>query len=109
MATFNNVHFIVLFDITFSMERLNLRTAGGKAKIIGTVTGIGGAMVMTFVKGVEIGTSFHVNLLHHKNGANPHASSGGRTVLGALCALAGVISYALWLIIQVSFPFFLIL
>ncbi|OIV91554.1 hypothetical protein TanjilG_08966 [Lupinus angustifolius] len=83
-----------------SLERLNLRTRGGKGKIVGTLTGIGGAMVLTFVKGVEINMR-HVNLLHHSNGVHEeHSSSGGKSAIGALCALASGISYALWLIIQ---------
>ncbi|XP_061364552.1 WAT1-related protein At1g68170-like [Gastrolobium bilobum] len=90
-----------IMAVSFGLERLNLRTRAGKAKILGTLTGIGGAMVLTFVKGVEIKMgSFHVNLLHHQNGAYHHASAGGKTILGALCVLASCISYALWLIIQ---------
>lgn len=88
------------------MERLNLRTAAGKAKIVGTLIGIGGAMVLTFVKGVHIEFgSFHLNLLHPPNGTHAHATTGAHTLLGSLCALASGISYALWLIIQVHFHF----
>lgn len=86
-----------------SLEKLNLRTAAGKAKILGTMIGIGGAMVLTFVKGEEIKMgSSHLNLLHHPNGAHPHTTTGGKTVLGSLCSLASGISYASWLIVQVS-------
>lgn len=90
------------------MEKLNLRTKAGKAKIIGTMTGISGAMVLTFVKGIEINIgSFHLNLLHHQNGVvsahSPQATISTRnTILGSLCALASSSSYALWLIIHVS-------
>lgn len=90
-----------MFNGLYSLERLNLRTAAGKAKIAGTLIGIGGAMVLTFVKGkeIKIGT-FDFNLLH-QNGARPPAqASGGKTVLGSLSALASGVSYALWLIIQ---------
>ncbi|KAL9321434.1 hypothetical protein ACSQ67_013273 [Phaseolus vulgaris] len=90
-----------ILALCFGLERLNLRTAAGKAKIAGTLIGIGGAMVLTFVKGkeIKIGT-FDFNLLH-QNGARPPAqASGGKTVLGSLSALASGVSYALWLIIQ---------
>jgi hypothetical protein len=97
------------WKLIFSMEKLNLRTKAGKAKIIGTVTGIGGAMVLTFVKGIEIKIgSFHFNFLHNQNGvgSHPHATiSTVNTILGSLCAMASTISYALWLIIHVSFNF----
>lgn len=92
------------------MEKLNLRTKAGKAKIVGTIIGIGGAMILTFIKGVEIKMgSFHLNLLHHQNdvGSHSHATtiSTGNTILGSLYAMVSAISYALWLIIQV-FCFF---
>ena len=88
---------------------MNLGTAAGKAKIFGTIIGIGGAMVLTFFKGAEIDfLSTHINLLHHEpyqnqNGhvAPAHPTSGRNTLFGALLAFVGVLSYALWLIIQV--------
>ncbi|XP_057430672.1 WAT1-related protein At1g68170-like [Lotus japonicus] len=92
-----------IMAVSFGLEKLNLRTAAGKAKIVGTLTGIGGAMVLTFVKGIDIKMgSFHINLLHYPNGAQHSQASttGGKTLLGSLCALASGISYALWLIIQ---------
>ncbi|KAG5000568.1 hypothetical protein JHK87_021640 [Glycine soja] len=90
-----------ILAVCFGMERLNLRTAAGKAKIVGTLIGIGGAMVLTFVKGVHIEFgSFHLNLLHPQNGKHAHSATGAHTLLGSLCALASGISYALWLIIQ---------
>jgi len=88
------------------LERLNLRTAGGKAKIIGTITGISGAMVLTFLKGPEIEIlSFHINLFNNPNTnvVHPHASSGFMTIFGALASVGSNVSYALWLIIQVGF------
>ncbi|XP_058752236.1 WAT1-related protein At1g25270-like [Vicia villosa] len=96
-----------IMAVSFGLEKLNLRTRSGKAKIIGTMTGISGAMVLTFVKGVEINIgSFNLNLLHHQNGVvskhSPQATtiSTSNTILGSLCALASSTSYALWLIIH---------
>ncbi|KHN33488.1 Auxin-induced protein 5NG4-like protein [Glycine soja] len=90
-----------ILAVCFGLERLNLTTAAGKAKIVGTLIGIGGAMVLTFVKGEEIELgSFHLNLLHPPNGTHAHATTGADTLLGSLCALGSGISYALWLIIQ---------
>lgn len=95
---------ICIFKFFVRLEKFNLGTAGGKAKIIGTLTGIGGAMLLTFYKGSQIDTpSFHLTFLHPHNGhvAYSHSSSGGNMPLGALCALSGCLSYALWLIVQV--------
>lgn len=92
-----------IISLSFGLERLNLRRAGGKAKIIGTITGISGAMLLTFIKGPEVKMlSFHVNLFNHRNGhvVHPHATSGLMTIFGALASVASNVSYAMWLIIQ---------
>ncbi|XP_054801110.1 WAT1-related protein At1g25270-like [Prosopis cineraria] len=92
-----------LLALCFRLERLNLKSGAGKAKIMGTLIGVGGAMLLTFFKGARIHTaSFHVNLLHHNNGhvASSNSSSGGNTILGALCALGSSVSFAIWLIVQ---------
>ncbi|XP_057431623.1 WAT1-related protein At1g68170-like [Lotus japonicus] len=91
----------LIIAASFRLEKINLETTAGKAKIVGTITGIGGAMVLTLVKGKEIKIeSFHVNLLHPQNGTHPHAGGTGENLLGALCSLASGTSYSLWLIIQ---------
>jgi len=83
-----------------------LRAAAGKAKVLGTLIGIGGAMMLIFLKGLEINIwPFHINLMHphqHQNShvASVHADFGSKW-LGALCAVASCFSFALWLIIQV--------
>lgn len=89
--------------------------AGDKAKVLGTIIGIGGAMLLTFFKGVEIDIwSFHINIMHphshhYQNGSvlapttlpHAHHSSTEHRLLGAFCAIASCFSYSLWLIIQV--------
>ncbi|MED6112770.1 hypothetical protein PIB30_064658 [Stylosanthes scabra] len=51
------------------LEKLILGAAAGKAKVVGTITGISGAMVLTFYKGIRIDIwSSHINLLHHSHG-----------------------------------------
>ncbi|RVW85683.1 WAT1-related protein [Vitis vinifera] len=48
------------------MERLAIGTIAGKAKLMGTIMSLGGAMILTFYKGVEIKLwSTNINLLHH--------------------------------------------
>lgn len=84
-----------------------MRAASGKAKVLGTLIGIGGAMVLTFIKGKEIHIwPFHINLLdphQHQNGhVASHSDDSGINLLGVLCAIASCFSFAMWFIIQVS-------
>ncbi|KAM5574687.1 WAT1-related protein [Rosa sericea] len=93
--------------VIFRLERLNLRSTGGKAKVLGTLMGVGGAMLLTFYKGVEINIwSTHVDLLHKSHQPSRHlAAHNSKTdfadrILSCLLALGSSLGYALWLIIQ---------
>ncbi|KAJ4951600.1 hypothetical protein NE237_028432 [Protea cynaroides] len=94
-----------IMAVTLSLERLGIRTIAGKAKVVGTVIGIGGAMVLTFYKGAELNMlSTNIDLTRGlgqgtSTTSASHVESGNR-VLGSLLALGCCFSYALWLIIQ---------
>ncbi|KAF5454150.1 hypothetical protein F2P56_023834 [Juglans regia] len=89
----------------FGLEKLSLGTIAGKAKVLGTLTGIGGAMLLTFYRGAEINIwSTHVDLLHHgqhQTGGHSVASPESENLLlGSILALGSCLSFASWLIIQ---------
>ncbi|WRX13333.1 EamA domain - like 10 [Theobroma cacao] len=90
-----------IMAVTIGLEKLAFGTMAGRAKVLGTVIGIGGAMLLTFYKGFQINMgSKHLDLLRHgRHGASSHAGSAHH-LLGALLALCSCISYALWLNIQ---------
>ncbi|KAK0591256.1 hypothetical protein LWI29_037620 [Acer saccharum] len=105
-ATSNLVPAITfILSVSFGLENPGIRTMAGKAKVLGTLMGIGGAMLLTFYKGVEINiSSTHIDLLHHDHPqsghmASSHASST-KYIFGLLLALGSCFSYALWLIVQ---------
>ncbi|XP_061338553.1 WAT1-related protein At1g68170-like [Gastrolobium bilobum] len=86
-----------ILAVCFGLESLNVRTSTGKAKVLGTLMGIGGAMILTFYKSTEIHLwSTHVNLIRH---IQPHNVSTTQ-ILGSALALGTCISYSIWLIIQ---------
>ncbi|KAK3184952.1 hypothetical protein Dsin_032238 [Dipteronia sinensis] len=105
-ATSNLVPAITfIMSISFGLEKLGIRTMAGKAKVLGTLLGIGGAMLLTFYKGVEINpSSTHIDLLHHDHPYSGHMSSSHTSstkyLLGLLLALGSCFSYAFWLIVQ---------
>lgn len=76
---------------------------GGLAKVVGTFIGIGGATILTFLKGVEIKLwSTQINLLHH-HALEPSKSANNRTLFGCLLSLLCTFVYSMGLIIQVNF------
>ncbi|BAT74024.1 hypothetical protein VIGAN_01160700 [Vigna angularis var. angularis] len=91
-----------ILAISCGMEKLNMRSTAGKAKVVGTIIGIGGSMFLTFFKGQEIDVkSFHTDLLHKNNHVlTLHNTDSSHRFLGALCGFGSCFSFALWLIIQ---------
>ncbi|PKA51698.1 WAT1-related protein [Apostasia shenzhenica] len=92
-----------IMAVMFRLESLRIRSSSGKAKLLGTLIGVSGAMILTFFKGKELNLSTSINLL------KPHSSSAagvppqyepGNRVLGSIMAIASCFSYAIWLIIQ---------
>ncbi|KAL4028031.1 hypothetical protein IC575_011223 [Cucumis melo] len=88
------------------MEKLKIKKKEGVAKVLGTLMGIGGAMILTFYKGFEINIwTTHVDLLHGRNVSHlpPHSHSHSHShnlLLGSVLALASCLSYSFWLILQ---------
>lgn len=94
-----------IMAISARLEKLNWGLVEGKAKVIGTVIGIGGAMLMIFYKGVEINIwSSNINLMHQHRNQNglmdPKHRDFSNNIVGVPCAIASVCSFSLWLIIQ---------
>ncbi|KAF8014010.1 hypothetical protein BT93_I1772 [Corymbia citriodora subsp. variegata] len=98
-----------IMAVFFGLERVVIGRIEGKAKVLRTLMGIGGAMVLTFYKGFEIQMwSTHVNLLHYGHQslpANHHpaflsSAKHGAHVQGPLFTIGSCIFFSLWLIIQ---------
>ncbi|XP_055959867.1 WAT1-related protein At1g68170-like isoform X3 [Mercurialis annua] len=84
------------------LEKVRLGTTTDKAKVFGILIGIGGAMVFTFYKGVEIKIwSTNVDLLKHKNHTQLHKdNSTSHHIIGSCLAFASCVCFGMWLIIQ---------
>ncbi|KAL6513161.1 hypothetical protein OROGR_020647 [Orobanche gracilis] len=95
-----------ILAIFFRLERLGLTTVAGKAKVVGTVLCIGGAMVLTFYKGCEVKIwSTHFDLIHeYQQSPGGHVAvahhSPNNSILGPLLALACCFTISLSYIVQ---------
>ncbi|KAG5040615.1 hypothetical protein JHK85_013091 [Glycine max] len=102
VAIFNLVPAVTfILSILCGYEKLNMRTAATNAKVLGTILGITGSMLLSFLKGVEINIwkDIHINLFH-KNINSQLGTSHGREWLGVLCGIGSCLSFSIWLIIQ---------
>ncbi|RVW85754.1 WAT1-related protein [Vitis vinifera] len=86
--------------IILRMESLSIKTNVGKAKVLGTILSIAGAMVLTFYKGREIKLwSTNINLLHQDHHDMSEQSSRNQA-LGGFLGVASAVSMAVWMILQ---------
>lgn len=83
--------------IPFGLERLGIRSFAGQAKVLGTIICIGGAMLMTFYKGIAI--RLWPSAFHLKQG-NARTHTSENFTKGAMFLVANCISWAIWYIIQ---------
>ncbi|KAB1206972.1 hypothetical protein CJ030_MR7G008112 [Morella rubra] len=94
-----------ILAVSVGMERLNLKTMEGRAKVLGTFIGMGGVTLLTLYRGREIHLwSTHLNLLHRgadQTGllSSPHRKSENLP-LGCVMGVGSCLSSAVWLIIQ---------
>ncbi|XP_024959867.1 WAT1-related protein At1g25270-like [Cynara cardunculus var. scolymus] len=95
--------FTFVIGVLFGTEKVKIGTKGGKAKVVGTLVGVVGAMVLTFYKGRQLNIwSTHYNVLH----GDGHVASTHKTsthhLIGSLSALGSCLSIALYLTLQVK-------
>ncbi|KAI3903709.1 hypothetical protein MKW98_032363 [Papaver atlanticum] len=89
-----------IMAILCGFEVLGFGNVAGKAKVLGTLIGISGAMLLTFYKGVEIPMwSTHALHIHHDDHGG-QVSTSGKRVLGSLLAVGSCLCYATWLMVQ---------
>lgn len=87
------------------MERLDIHRLAGQAKLLGTLLGIGGALVLNLYKGMKITLpSMHIHLLHNANDTTTAAQhTANDDIWGSVLAFLSCASYAAWLIFQVKY------
>lgn len=87
------------------MERLDIHRLAGQAKLLGTLLGIGGALVLNLYKGMKITLpSMNIHLLHNANATATTAQQTAHSdIWGSMLAFLSCASYASWLIFQVKY------
>ncbi|KAK9672255.1 hypothetical protein RND81_12G087300 [Saponaria officinalis] len=85
-----------LFSVIIRMEKLELSTYWGKAKGIGAIICVGGALVISLYSGPSLVVLSH-NSMHHK-----HMTQQPYTNLlrGTLLLIASCFGYAFWFVVQ---------
>ncbi|KAF7830816.1 putative calcium-binding protein [Senna tora] len=92
--------FTFLVSIICRIEKLGIETWAGKAKTLGTILCVGGALTTSLYTGKE----FHID--HHTHHSHSHSPSGKppetHMLRGTLFLVASCMSYTAWYIVQVK-------
>ncbi|CAH8359836.1 unnamed protein product [Eruca vesicaria subsp. sativa] len=105
-ATFASAAAVLTPLITFVLaaflrQSVRFGTREGKAKVFGTLLGVGGAFVFILYRGKDIHIwSTHIDLMNKSHDSSRDATSHHISLLGALFVFGGNFSYAFWLLLQ---------
>ncbi|MQL87352.1 hypothetical protein Taro_019885, partial [Colocasia esculenta] len=91
-----------LIALAFRLETLNVGSMAGLAKVLGTAVSVGGAMLLTFYKGVAL---THPRHLQSAPSPSPTAaaamdSSSGKRTIGTIALFGGCFSWCCWFLLQ---------
>ncbi|GMI98177.1 Usually multiple acids move in and out Transporters 40 [Hibiscus trionum] len=92
--------FTFILAVSFRMEKVELRRAATQAKIIGTITSISGALLMTFYKGPIVFPSLPWTSSSDLQLQSPLESSQSNWIIGGILLAVAHLLYACWYIIM---------
>ncbi|KAL2461415.1 WAT1-related protein [Abeliophyllum distichum] len=96
MCAFINMVPVITFIIAlpFGMEKAKMKSKSGKAKVLGALTCVGGALILMLYTGMP--------LITRKPWPRPQPSTkaAGRGVIGSIYLCAGSLSWSSWFLIQ---------
>ncbi|GJZ47859.1 WAT1-related protein [Tanacetum coccineum] len=97
---------LVLAPVAYFIERqesAKLKTMAGQAKLLGTLLGVGGAMLLSLYHGpiIPIGrSSIHLGIANNANTNDVNHSQGN--IIGPILVIISALTWAIWFIIQAN-------
>ncbi|XP_042460790.1 WAT1-related protein At5g64700-like [Zingiber officinale] len=92
--------FTFLMAVMLRMEKVSIRSAKGRARLVGTILCVGGVLVFTFWKGHLMEGFVRRPLLGDVHGRGPIARKEGDWLKGTGLILTSFVAFSAWLILQ---------
>ncbi|VVA89693.1 unnamed protein product [Arabis nemorensis] len=93
--------FTFVMSLLCRIEKLNKKTKGAYGIVFGTLACVGGALLLTFYKGVSLtGSETGSTVSNNRTKEHTKHNSSENFMLGSLLLLIGVSFYSCWMLIQ---------
>ncbi|KAI6695427.1 hypothetical protein NL676_023137 [Syzygium grande] len=90
-----------VFALIFKQESFSIKTKAGRAKVVGTLLCVGGAMLLSFYHGHTIaGSNSGINWNYAEKMTDKRSTHKSHSILGPCLLFCSASSWALWFIIQ---------
>ena len=90
----------------YRLEKVNIKRRHSQAKILGIIVTVGGAMIMTLVKGPTIGLPWTNDKIDAQSSTTTSATGNSQNhIKGSLMIIAGCFCWASFVILQVRLIF----
>eukprot|EP00257_Ricinus_communis_P025652 XP_025013066.1 WAT1-related protein At3g30340 isoform X2 [Ricinus communis] len=104
-CAFINIVPVVTFIVAlpFGMENVNIKSNSGRAKVVGTLVCVGGAMLLTLYRGMPLFSHPQSRSIHQaiQHGINPnYTKRAERWTIGCVALIVGVLLWSSWFILQ---------
>ncbi|KAF8028087.1 hypothetical protein BT93_E0872 [Corymbia citriodora subsp. variegata] len=92
-----------ILALPFRIEKVNMKRSSGRAKVVGTLVCVGGALMLTLYRGRPLFSSSHSQAIismrdHATKLSSAHRMQNWR--LGLICLVLGTLLWSLWFLLQ---------
>ncbi|PIA34956.1 hypothetical protein AQUCO_03700306v1 [Aquilegia coerulea] len=88
--------------LPFGLETVDIKSKAGRAKILGTIVCVGGAMLLTLYRGIPLTNQSHSRSKANLSLNRPHSNKikTKRWTIGSIALIAGALFWSSWFLIQ---------
>ncbi|MCH81732.1 WAT1-related protein [Trifolium medium] len=89
--------FTFIMSVPFGIEKVNMKSKSGKAKILGTIVCIGGVLILAFYKGISLNSPQSQHIDNRYTSSPPKLE---KWIIGSILLTVGCIMWSSWFVIQ---------
>ncbi|KAK7280615.1 hypothetical protein RJT34_25680 [Clitoria ternatea] len=92
--------FTFVMAVPFGIEKVSMQSKSGKAKVLGTFVGIGGALLLVLYKGMPLISNPQSQHMANEVTSTPPAAKLEKWIIGSILLTVGCLMWSSWFIIQ---------